>query len=149
MKNGNWKLIELNPDYEEADNTFEHYFKDFGFYSVRTQWGEGNGYKLVSDLNGQTTKIFGRPYFSANGEYIISVSVDLEARYSDNGFQLFKNDNGHLEFLGQFEPSEWGPITAKCTSKNRLILKNETFDFNNNEMNNVNFFTELIIKNGG
>jgi hypothetical protein len=149
LKNEDWKLLSLDPMTDEADNTFEYYFKDFGFYSIRTQWGEGNGYKLVNSFDGHVTNLFGRPYFSPNGHYVISVNVDIEAGYSPNGFQLFKNENGKLTHLGNYEPSAWGPYSAKWTANDMLILRNQTVEFKNGTMDYIDFYAELKIKNGG
>ncbi|KAB1160469.1 hypothetical protein F7018_00915 [Tenacibaculum aiptasiae] len=147
MTNNNWKLISLDPNTDETDNTFEHYFKDFGFYSVRTQWGEGNGYKLINDISGETTKLFGRPYFSENGKFLISVNSDIEAGYSNNGFQLFQNINGKLKNIGSYKPDGWGPFSAKWIDNSTVILKNKTIEFKNEEMNYLNFYSQLKINN--
>lgn len=149
MRNNNWKLISLNPNGDEVDDTFEHYFKEFGFYSVRTQWGEGNGYKLISDEDGEVTDLFGRPYFSQNGEYVISVNWDIEAGYSWNGFQLFHNIKGKLKKIGHYEPKEWGPYSAKWIDNSTVVLKNRTTEFKNGEINYLDFYSELKINNGG
>lgn len=147
MTNNKWKLISLDPNTDETDNTFEHYFKDFGFYSVRTQWGEGNGYKLINDVNGETTNLFGRPYFSENGEFLISVNSDIEAGYSNNGFQLFKNINGKLKNIGSYKPNSWGPFSAKWVNNSTIILKNKTIEFKDDEMNYLSFYSQLKISN--
>jgi hypothetical protein len=149
MENSRWKLISVNQNEEEVDNTFEHYFQKFGFYSVRTQWGEGNSYKLINDKNGEVTNLFGRPYFSKNGEYLISVSVDIEAGYSRNGLQLFRNRQGELEKILDYEPKGWGPYSAKWKNKATVILKNETVEIRDGEMNYIDFYAKLEIENGG
>lgn len=147
MKDESWKLVSLKPDTHEADNTFEHYFTEFGFYSIRTQWGEGNGYKLINDQNGHTTDLFGRPYFSKNGKFIISISADIEAGYNRNGFQLFHNTDGELQKIGDYEPRAWGPYSAKWKDSSTIILKNETIEFKDGEMNYLDFYSELKIYN--
>jgi hypothetical protein len=149
LKDGSWKLLALDPMTDEADNTFEYNFTDFDFYSVRVQWGEGNGYKLISALNGEETNLFGRPYFSKNGQYVISVNVDIEAGYSENGFQLFKNNKGKLVKVFSYTPNGWGPFSIKWTDQNTLIMKNETVEFENGEMKYIEFYSELKITNGG
>lgn len=149
MKNGEWKLIPLDPMTDEVDNTFEHYFKEYGYYSVRTQWGEGNGYKLINDLTGEITNLFGRPYFSPNGQYIISVNADIEAGYSENGFQLYKNSNGELLHLGNYEPSSWGPMTAIWIDNNTIKTENVTTEIKDGLSDYLYFYGEIKIVNGG
>jgi hypothetical protein len=149
LDNGEWKLLTLNPMADESDNTFEYYFKDFGYYSIRVQWGEGNGYKLVNQIDGSETNLFGRPYFSPNGQFVISINMDIEAGYSQNGFQLFKNENGKLKLLGYYEPEGWGPFSARWIDNNKLVLKNQTVEIKNDNMFYIDFYAEIKIKNGG
>jgi hypothetical protein len=148
LQNGEWKLLTVDFEKDEADNTFEYFFKDFGYYSVRVQWGEGNGYKLVNYSNGNITHLFGRPYFSDSGEFVIAVNADIEAGYSQNGFQLFRNIDGELQHLGDYEPSAWGPMAAKWIGKDKLILKNQTLQSKNDEWEYIDFYAEVEIRNG-
>lgn len=85
-KNGNWLRVPVDTLVDEVGNSFEHYLKEYGYYSIRTQWFEGNSFKLVNDVSGEITNLFGRPYFSPNGNFVISINLDLEAQYSANGF---------------------------------------------------------------
>jgi len=149
MKNGEWKLIPLDPMTDEVDNTFEYYFKDYGYYSIRTQWGEGNGYKLINDLTGKITNLFGRPYFSPNGKYIISVNADIEAGYSENGFQLFENNNGKLLHLGNYKPSSWGPMAAIWIDNNTIKTENVTTEIIDGVSDYLYFYGKIKIINGG
>jgi hypothetical protein len=145
LNNGEWKLLEIDPMTEEADHNFEHYFKDFGFYSTRVQWHEGNSYKLINSQNGEVTNLIGRPYFSPNGNYLISVNADIEAGYSDNGLQFFINKNGILTLIGAFDPYSWGPISAKWIDNNSLILIGETMEFIDNQSRYLKFYSQLKI----
>ncbi len=147
LKDGSWIKLEVNPNTEEADHIFEYFFKDFGFYSIVVQWSEGIGYKLINYSTGEVTNLFGRPYFSKNGQYVISVNTDLEAGYSSNGFQLFENKHGNLIHLGNYEPNEWGPVKAKWIEENKLILENETIDFSEGKMKYLHFYIILEVKN--
>lgn len=141
--NGRWQLMTLNPNNEEADNTFEHHFQEWGYYSIRVQWGEGNGYKIFSRSNGQVTEMFGRPYFSENGEYVLSVNNDIEAGYSDNGFQLFRNCYGDLKLLATYKTDVWGPYSAKWTGENRLVLKSQALSYHQAQEGYIDFYTEV------
>ena len=146
LKDGRWKKLVANPSTDEADHTFEYFFKEFGYYSVRVQWGEGNGYKLINHSTDEITNLFGRPYFSENGQYVISVNVDLAARYSNNGFQLLENKNNALVLLGSYEPDAWGPISAKWIEKNKLVLKSETIESAKGGFSYLHFYTLVELK---
>lgn len=147
LKNGDWKLLTLDTDSDESDHTFEYFFRESGYYSVRVQWGEGNGYKLINYSSGKTTSLFGRPYFSPDGNFVIAVNADIEAGYSSNGFQLFRNKDGQLQHLGEYEPDNWGVISAKWISNNTIIIKCETVEFSNNNSGYLEFYSELIVNN--
>jgi hypothetical protein len=139
LENGNWIRVSVNDStYDEVDNTFEYYFKEYGFYSVRTQCGEGNGFKIINSKTGKEIRINGRPYFSKNGRFLIAVNCDIEAGYSANGFQLFENLNGNLMELIEFDPQNWGSLSAKWLNDSTVILKNETFQ--------KQFYTRLTLK---
>ena len=147
--NGKWKKLELNLEFDEIDHTFEYLFNKFGFYSIRVQCGEGNGYKLVNNENGDVIRILGRPYFSPNGKYILSVNSDLEAGYSGNGFELFENNEGVLKKIILFEPKNWGPYSAKWIDNNTVIMKNEGLEVKNDSLLNSEFYIKMNIVNGG
>jgi hypothetical protein len=146
LDNDEWMLLENNSDFDESGHTFEYYFEQFGLYSIRVQWGEGNAYKLVRAKTGDITNIIGRPYFSPEGTKIMALGNDIEAGYSANGFQLLKNENGEIKEIGSFYPSDWGCKSARWLSNNELILKNETFEFDDPEMDYFDFYTELKIR---
>jgi hypothetical protein len=149
LKNGAWKLLPLDEMADEADNTFEYFFKEFGYYSIRVQWGEGNGYKLVNYTDGTITNISGRPYFSPDGRYIITVNFDIEAGYSENGFQLFRISNKGLQLLGAYHPDTWGPVSVKWLDNSNLILKNVTEEFGDDYAGYLDFYAELKIESSG
>ncbi len=146
LDNGDWFSPPLNSNYDETGHTFEHFFSEFGFYSVRVQWGEGNGYKLVSSKSGESFGIIGRPFFSPDGKTIIALGFDIEAGYSINGFQILQNYNGKMTDLGTYSPKNWGCVSAKWLSNQKLILKNQSYERSATESNYFNFFTELEIK---
>jgi len=146
IDDGSWLQLRNNPNYDEAGHTFEYYFEKIGFYSIRVQWGEGNGYKLVNSKTGEISDIIGRPYFSPDGTLLIALGNDIEAGYSTNGFQLLGNDLGTLTELGIFLPGSWGCLSAKWLTNNTLILKNQSLEFSDTSSNYFSFYTELEIK---
>jgi hypothetical protein len=146
LDDGRWFQLEINSDYDETAHAFEYYFDKFGFYSIRVQWGEGNGYKLVNSRTGEMTNLIGRPFFSPDGTQIVALGNDIEAGYSINGFQLLTNNSGTVKALGTFSPTSWGCESGKWLSNSRLILKNVSFEYSDSSSNYFNFFTELEIK---
>lgn len=128
LNDGSWLPVNVDPQTDEADNVFEYYFDKFGFYSLRVQWGEGNGYKLVNAETGAITHLIGRPFFSPDGSKLIALGNDIEAEYSPNGFELMENVAGEIKSLGRYNPGTWGCKRAVWLSGNTLILQNQSLE---------------------
>ena len=147
LNSGKWKLLKLNPSFEELDLVFENYFQDYEYFLIRTQWGEGSGNKLINAKTGRETNIIGGPIFSKNGKYVISINKSLIASYSHNGFELFKIKKDSLRKLGDYYPKQWGPYSAKWIDDNEVILRNEGFEWTQYRQIDTTFFVKLKIKN--
>ena len=145
LTSGKWRNLKDDPDLEEVWYTFEHYFQEHGFYSVRVQHAEGHKYILVNADNGEITSLIGRPYFSPDGTRLIALGNDIEAGYSENGFQLLRNLNGKLTETGKYDPETWGCKSASWLNQNTLVLENESIEFIDSEMKYFSFFTRLDI----
>jgi hypothetical protein len=145
LNNGKWKTLIANPEIEEFDHTLEYIFNQIPYYSVRVQWDEGNGYKLVNQNTGKVYILFGRPYLSPNKKYIATVSSDINAGFSFNGIQLFKINEDNLELIASYEPKKWGPVSLKWKNDEEIILKNETVDWDNLATDYLNFYSLLKI----
>lgn len=145
LKDNSWKRVTPNESYDEMDVNFEYYFTELGYYSIRIQWGEGNGYMLVNDSTGVETRMYGRPYFSPSGYRILSLSYDIEAGYSSNGFELYEVQFGELVQFGEFNPSEWGPVKANWIDDDHAILTNESMELKSDELKYFRFYTQLKI----
>jgi hypothetical protein len=137
---GKWKLIELHPEADEIEHTFDNYFVDENLFFIRTQWGEGNGYTLINKKTGKKYNTLGEPYFSKNKEFIVSTNVDLVAEYTETGFDFFKKVDENLLFLGTYKSINWGPQWAKGISNNTFIVKCHKYD---EDYNISEFFIEL------
>jgi len=149
LSDGSWKKLVADEFLDSSDPTFEYFFEEAGYYSLRVQWSEGNGYLLVNYVTGEETSIFGRPYFSKNSEYVISVNEDIIANYSMNGFQLFRSDKGYLYLLAEFNPKVWGPEAAIWIDQNTVILKCKTVQEKGYDSWDLNFYCELSFSING
>lgn len=145
LSNGAWIILTPYPKSDSESFTFEYFFRDHGYYSVRVQYSEGNRYDIVNYNTGKVTHLFGRPYFSPDGHYMISTSGDISAGYNWNGFQLFQNNNGHLELLGSYEPVRWAPDAGKWIDENKFVLKCRTTEMKEGLFYYVPFHAELKI----
>ena len=149
LNSGEWVLLELNAGYEELDLTFENYFKEYGYFLIRSQWGEGNGYKLINANTGIETNIIGESFFSNNGKYIIVIKMDLFAGYSPNGFELFEIRNDSLLKLGSYHPIQWGPNNAEWINDNEVVLENKGFEWTQYRQIDTTFYVKLKLKTFG
>jgi hypothetical protein len=123
LKNG--KKIMLTPldSLDEGTYTFEKAFKNNCFLLFRVQWFEGNNYFLINTETGEKTYTIGRVYFSKNNKYMISINDDIEAAYSDNGFQLFAIGRDKcLKEIWNYYPV-WAPEKIKWINDKSLIVK--------------------------
>lgn len=145
LNNGKWKTLIPNYEIEEFDHTLEFVFSQIPYYSVRVQWDEGNGYKLINQNTGKVFSLFGRPYPSPNKKYLATVSSDINAGFSFNGIQLFKITEDNIELIASYEPKKWGPVSLMWKNDEEIILKNETVDWDNLATDYLNFYSLLKI----
>ena len=145
LNNGKWKTLIPNYEIEEFDHTLEFVFIQIPYYSVRVQWDEGNGYKLINQNTGKVFSLFGRPYPSPNKKYLATVSSDINAGFSFNGIQLFKITEDNIELIASYEPKKWGPVSLMWKNDEEIILKNETVDWDNLATDYLNFYSLLKI----
>lgn len=124
---GTWKSFPPDLMMEEADMNLERYDNQWGFYIVRIQWYEGNGYAIINDQTGEITRMNGRPFFSPDGKHIISVMEDVEATYSTNGLEMYEVVDGAVTQTGSLYPETWGPNLAKWTSDSTVVLRCGTY----------------------
>ncbi len=124
----NGETIKLKPDpsTDETDFCFENYFKQLKLLLFRVQWGEGNNYAIVDLTDGKRTYIIGRPVFSPDEKFMIAINCDIEAQYSNNGFELFEVANRDFKKIWGYDPTIWGPVerwvdNSTMTSKNHAV----------------------------
>lgn len=112
-------------DFNDYAYTLHHYFPEQEYYLVRVQFGEGNGFMLINRKNGFKKYVFGEPYFSPSGKYIVTLSSDLEAGYNPTGIQLLLNQGDTLSEQIKVYIRNWGPTDLKWLADNEFILQKE------------------------
>jgi hypothetical protein len=130
IKLSNGETIKLIPDKskEETDFIFEHYFRQQKLLVFRVQWYEGDNYAIIDLTNGQKTYMLGRPYFSPDSKLLISINCDIEAQYSDNGFQLFEFSGREIKKIWEYKPAWWGPTDIKWLDNFTITSRNQALD---------------------
>lgn len=145
LPNGTWTSFPPDLMMEEADMNLERYDNQWGFYIVRIQWFEGNGYAIINDQTGEITRMNGRPFFSPDGKHIISVMEDVEATYSTNGLEMYEVVDGAVTQTGYLYPETWGPNFAKWTSDSTAVLRCGTYDFESDSFDYAVFYMRLSV----
>ena len=84
---------------------------------------------LVSKTTGDTTCFHGRPLFSPDGKYVITGNPDLEAAFTENGFEFYNYANNSFKRIGQLDPLNWGPYVMKWISNSEILVKAGTLEY--------------------
>lgn len=145
LPNGIWKSYPPDQMMEEADMNLERYDDQWGFYIIRIQWHEGNGYAIVNHRTGVITRMNGKPFFSPDGKHILSVMEDVEATYSTNGLEMYDVVDGVVTQSGHLYPETWGPNLAKWTSDSTAVLRCGTYDFESDSFDYGVFYMRLSL----
>lgn len=145
LPDGTWASFPPDLMMEEADMNLERYEEQWGFYIIRIQWYEGNGYAVVNRQTGAITRMNGRPFFSPDGKHILSVMEDVEATYSTNGLEMYEVVDGAVTQTGYLYPETWGPNFAKWTSDSTVVLRCGTYDSESNSFDYGVFYLQLSL----
>lgn len=86
---------------------------------------ESHDFIVVNRNTGEMTHTWGMPQLSANKTYLASCNLDMEAGFTPNGIQIFKNTDQGLQLLFSKELDAWGPDEVKWINDNILYLKQE------------------------
>lgn len=128
LLNGQTIKLELDSNSDEKDFAFTHHFKQLKLLLFRVQWGEGNNYALIDQMNGKKTYIIGRPFFFHDKKFMMAINCDLEAQYSSNGFELFELVNRDFKKIWKYDPMTWGPVDLKWLDSSVMVCKNRAID---------------------
>ena len=145
LKDSSWFKVIPNVELDEADCLLHKYYEKHGFYSIYVQWYEGSAGKLICANDGETYPTWGKAYFSPNGKYVITIMQDLEAAYSPNGFQVFENQSGILNLLGEYNLTAWGPNALEWIDNSSFLISGVTFGPINNQLEYIHFNLKMEI----
>jgi hypothetical protein len=70
---------------------------------------EGYEYMVLNHKTGKSFKTWGRPIFNNGGTMAVSGNCDLQAGFSNNGFQIFVNEDGKWNLKMERLLDDWGP----------------------------------------
>lgn len=122
LTNGKQICLSPEPHRGEVGIAFEKYFKELNSLHFRTQWHEGNDYFLFNTITREKIYTIGRLYINTNNTFAMSISADIFANFSGNGFQLFQIKNNNLIPIWRYNP-HWAPEEIIWESENQLVVK--------------------------
>jgi hypothetical protein len=123
LKSGKQKTLinNLSDDDSSTDYIFQKSIDAIGYWEVLAYYYESLDYVLINQNDGDEIHVWGRTILSPDNQYVLCSSVDLEAGFIANGFQLLKMDNGKLVEQWSKELTEWGAEKLIWTKDNYIL----------------------------
>lgn len=131
-------------DTEEAYYSFVDYFSSIDYYVVLMHTFESYNYKLIHAKTKKSFTLNGFPIISPDNKYIAAASLDLEAGYMPNSFQIWKVEKTDLTVEYSIEPKEWGPSKPVWISSTSLKFNINTLQ----EDHSITAEEAMLVKNG-
>jgi hypothetical protein len=110
LQNGGQKVLKSN--LTEEDNTVEYIFigslDAIGYWEVLVFYYESFGYVLVNQRNGAEVDVWNKPVVSPDHQFVLCGSLDIEAGFIPNGFQLWSVEKDSLKLQWEKQIENWG-----------------------------------------
>jgi hypothetical protein len=134
LRNGE-QLVLANDTAENSDgfvvyNYLESY-NQIDYWLIRTYYYEGGSYLLLNKNNGEKTWVWGPPIVSPDKKRAICCSIDLEAQFEPNGFQLLTIDNRKVTQTINVDLTHWGPSDVRWKDRNTIYFEQTRTDYKN------------------
>jgi len=120
LKNGQEKILKANlqDDANSVDYIFNRSLDAIGHWEVLAFYYESFDYLLINQLDGTETHLWNKAVLSPDNKYLLCGSVDLEAAFVPNGFQLWSVENNRLLLRWSKEIENWGAERLIWTKDN-------------------------------
>ncbi len=127
LKCDNGTIKKLKNVRSEDDNmefyNFIGFNKDINAYIISRSLYEGFDVWLINKQTGDSLITIGFPAVSPDKKRFVCTNADLEAAFSDNGIELFENNNNKYNYIGKRDIDNWGPDRAMWKNDTTLIVK--------------------------
>jgi hypothetical protein len=146
LTNGQHKIMPNHVDMDDEDYYGYIYagnFPDIHRLGVIGTYYESLDYLLVNPANGDTLHTWGAPVIAPDKKHILCPSMDLEAGFVPNGFQLFSVDNNQIKLIGDIEIKKWGPGEVKWINNNTILA---TYIFLDDDMNPGTKYVKMVLQ---
>ena len=126
LSNGETKLLKENKTTEGDDYaaySFQQALDDIGQWLVAGSYYESYDYILVDQEDGTETRLWGYPILSPDKKNFLTSSVDLEAGFVPNGFQLWSVEEKKPVKVYEVNLADWGFTNMIWTNDNHIIAE--------------------------
>ena len=108
--------------------SYAGFFPALHRHGVFTNYYEADGFELLNPENGDTLYTWTAPIVSPDKKYFLCPSMDIEAGFNPNGFQLFEINNKDIRLVGAPELTEYGIDEVRWVDNNTLIAIYQTHE---------------------
>ena len=126
-KTETWADIERHGEYTTIYRAV-NYLQSINLIVVYIMYNEASDYMLIDGDNGNITHAIGLPVVSPDKNNIACINMDLAARYSPNGIQIWNRDGKKLRKFFQHFTRDWGPKSLTWKSSDEISLERVTVD---------------------
>lgn len=99
---------------------------------------------LVSKKTGKMSEMSGRPTFSPDQKWLLTGNTDLEAAFTDNGFELYSLENDEIIEVGHVDPLNWGPMSLKWLNNREILVTAGMIDYSTYDMSFKNVVLTMV-----
>lgn len=103
---------------------FFDYFKDVGFFLVKSYYWEGTEHIMISESDGKEYYIHELPMFSPDKRYIVTVPDDVDTGYDENGVFIWRIEGKEIISEFSYVPMEYATYEfVRWKDNNYIELK--------------------------
>lgn len=131
LANGNQKIRTDNSEDDAEDYVryrYAGYYPELQRHGLFITYYEADGFELLSPDNGDTLYTWTAPVPSPDKKYFICPSMDIEAGFNPNGFQLFEINNKDIRLVGATDMNEYGLNDVRWVDNKTLIAVYQTHE---------------------
>lgn len=132
LKCDNGKTVKLKNNVTDGDDltafNFKYIDKEINAYVVFCYYYESYAVWLINKHSADTLITISYPVVSPDKKQFVCANIDLEAGFTCNGLQLFKNENNVYVLNGLRELTDWGPEKVMWKNDTTLIINGSKMD---------------------
>jgi len=130
LANGEQKIRADNSEDDDGYVRYSYagYYPALHRHGIFATYYEADGFELLNPENGDTLYTWTAPIISPDKKYFLCPSMDIEAGFNPNGFQLFEVNNKNIRLVGAPELTKYGIDEVRWVDNNTLIAIYQTHE---------------------